>query len=134
MMDYIGYIAGAVIVVVGILIAEKVKVLNSTKNIFGILIWGIVGWFYMIMGNFNWFLLVFLGLVLMAIFDYFQNKKKEQAILNTVQYMITQENCTVISSSDIDQKLDYADIEMVSKTLKIYKSKALIPYNVNITE
>ena len=78
--------------------------------------------------------LIFFGLFIMAVFDYFKNKKREQVILNTIQYMINQEHYSSISVDDISQKLNYNDIGMIEKTLKIYKNEALIPYNVNIVE
>ena len=133
-MEYVAFAVGLVLAIIGILIAEKVKLLNSTKDILGILIWGSIGFFYMMSGHINWGLLMFVGLVFMAIFDYFKNKRREQAILNTIQYMINQEHYTTISVIDINQKLNYNDVEMIEKTLNIYKSKALIPYNINIVE
>ena len=133
-MEYIGYVIGIVLGGIGIFMATKVTVLNSTKNIFGFFIWGFLGWIYILSGNNKWLILMFVGLVIMAIFDYFKNKKREQAILNTVNYMINQEHYKTISVVDIDQKLNYNDVEMIEKTLNIYKSKALIPYNVDILE
>jgi len=133
-MEYIGYMIGIVLGGIGMFMATKVTILNSTKNIFGFFIWGFFGWIYILSGNNKWLILMFIGLVIMAIFDYFKNKKREQAILNTVNYMINQEHYKIISVFDIDQKLDYNDVEMIGKTLNIYKSKALIPYNVDIVE
>ena len=89
------FVVGIVIAVIGMLIADKINVLSSTKNIFGILIWGFIGWFYMVSGHINWFLLMFVGLVSMAIFDYFKNKKKEQAILNTICLVSPHCSCQV---------------------------------------
>lgn len=133
-MGYVAFAVGLVLAGIGILIANKVKVLNSTKNILGILIWGFIGFFYIISGHMNWVLLMFVVLILMAFFDYLKNKRREQAILNTIQYMINQEHYTTISVIDINQKLNYNDVEMIEKTLNIYKSKALIPYNIDIVE
>jgi len=129
-----GYAIGIIIAIIGIVIASYIKVLASTKNILGIIIWLFATWFYIVTGDFNWFLLIFLGLFVMAIFDYIGNKRKEQAILNTVQYMITQENYKNISIEEVDEKLNIGNTDFTSKTLYIYKNKALIPYSIEIIE
>ena len=127
------YAIGIVLALVGMGIASYIKVLASTKNVLGALIWLFLIWLCMITGSFDWFLLLLIGLIIMEIFGYVGNKRKEEAILNTVQYMITQENCKNISIKEVDEKLKIGNTDFTSKTLHIYKSKALVPYNIEIT-
>jgi len=127
----ISILVGIVLIFVGNIISNKLSILSSTKNIFGIFIWLFMSWFALVTGSFL-FALFFFAITILYVVSYFKDKRKEQTILNTVQYMINQEKYTTISISDIEEKLN--NQYSVVDTLNIYKSKALIPYNVNIIE
>lgn len=131
-MEYaIGILIGIVLIFVVDKISDKLSILSSTKDIFGIIIWLFLSWFMLVTGSF-WFTLFFFAMTILYFVSYFKDKRKEQTILNTVQYMINQEKYTTISIADIEEKLNnkYSVID----TLNIYKSKAIIPYNIEIVE
>ncbi len=131
MGSWIGIIGGLIIAVAMIIVVPKIKILHSTKNLFGIGFWFLFMWFELAMAQFSW--PFWFGFLIFAIqlFEYFKNKRLERAILNTVQYMINQKYKKEISAQEISSELDY-DFEFVAKILTIYKRNAIIPYDISI--
>jgi len=123
----------AVIVVISsVLVYYGMNILYSTKNILLGIMYSILTIVYLLIKPEQWY---YIAMVVVAMAsEYYKNKKNEQAILNTVQYMINNKNHKSISISEINENLNLDDMKVVSKTLGIYKKKAIIPYDINIIE
>jgi len=128
------FLGGTIIIIVmsSILVYYVMNILYSTKNILLGIMYSILTILYLLIKPEQWY---FIAIFVIAMgIEYYRNKKKEQAILNTVLHMINNKNYKSISISEINQKLNLDNVKVVSKTLKVYKSKAVIPYDVNIVD
>ncbi len=138
-MEILGVIVGGgIIFLIWWTATSYLSILESTLEIASAF-WALVAliiWF----DDESWWTLVFLLWFIIALYQYFSNKRKEQVILMTIRLMISKENYKTISVLDIVKKLGYDnkkfsfddDKKMVTKTLKVYKSKGLIPYNIDV--
>ena len=131
MDSWIGIVGGIVIGVIAIVVPKKIKVLRSTKSIFGIIFSFIIIYFLVVMGQIGWPVLAVFAYFSLQVFEYFKNKRLERAILNTAQYMINQKYKKEISAQEISSELGY-DFEFVAETLVIYKRNAIIPYDISL--
>ncbi len=122
-----------IMMIIGGLIGVVINYLNILEST-ELLFFSLVSFFSFIVllsEESSWALAI-LAIFLILLFLYFSNRRKEQVILMTIRLMISKENYKTISVSDIVQKLNYSNKEMVAKTLKVYKSKGLIPYNIDV--